>query len=77
MPCTTPGIRTIPKIRSSCSLNGHTPIDALHAKQEITPFWDEVEAQYNPAGEGFEVAHYQTDLALWRHAQARFEAQQK
>jgi transposase InsO family protein len=59
------------------SLNGHTPIDVLHAKQEVTPFWDEVEAQYDPTGERFQVAHYQTDLALRRHAHARAQAQQQ
>ena len=59
------------------SLNGQTPIEALCAKQEATPFWDEVEAKYDPAGERFQVAHYQTDLALRQHAQARFQVQQK
>lgn len=48
------------------SLNGQLPIDVLHAKQTNMSFWDEVEAQYDPAGERFRVAHYRTDLALRR-----------
>lgn len=43
----------------------------LHTKSEDTPFWDEIEAKYDPGSERFQVAHYQTDLALRRHAQAR------
>ena len=43
----------------------------LHAKSEDTPFWDEVEAKYDLSGERFHVSHYQTDLALQRHAQAQ------
>jgi len=53
------------------SLNGQTPIEMLHTKSEDTPFWDEVEAKYDPRSERFQVAHYQIDLALRRHAQAR------
>jgi len=56
------------------SLNGQTPIDAFCAKQDATPFWDEVEARYDPTGERFQVAHYQLDLALRRHASARVQA---
>ena len=63
--------------RPDGSLNGQTPIDALSAKQEATPFWDEVEARYDPTGERFQVAHYQIDLALRRHAVARVRAQEK
>ena len=53
------------------SLHGQTPIEMLHRKSEDTPFWDEVEAHYNVSSERFQVAHYQTDLALRRIAQAR------
>ena len=59
------------------SLNGHTPIETFCEKQEATPVWDEVEAKYDPIGERFQVAHYQTDLVLRRHTQARFQAQEK
>jgi hypothetical protein len=59
------------------SLNGHTPIEAFCAKQEATPVWDEVEAKYDPNGEQFQVAHYQTDFALRWHMEARFQAQEK
>ena len=59
------------------SLNGQTPVEALCAKQESTLFWDEVEAKYDPSGERFQVAHYQTDLPFGRHAQSRLQAQQK
>ncbi|MCC6967942.1 MAG: IS481 family transposase [Nitrospira sp.] len=57
------------------SLNGQSPIDVLHAKQADTPFWDEVEAQYDPTGERVQVAHYQTDLVLRRHTKARLQTQ--
>ena len=53
------------------SLNGQTPIEKFHAKSEGTPFWGEVEAKCNPGIERFQVAHYQTDLALWRHAKTQ------
>ena len=56
------------------SLNGQIPIELLHAKSEDTPFRDEVEAKYDLSGECFHVSHYQTDLALQRHAQAQQEA---
>ena len=46
----------------------------LHAKCEDMPFWDEVEATYDLRGERFHVSHYQTDLALQRHAQAQQQA---
>ena len=46
----------------------------LHAKSEDTPFGDEVEATYDLRGERFHVSHYQTDLALQRHAQAQQQA---
>jgi transposase InsO family protein len=59
------------------SLNGHTPIDALSAKQEAMPFWDEVEARYHPTRERFQIAHYQLDLALRRYAPARVRTQEK
>lgn len=59
------------------SLNGHTPIEAVCAKQEATPIWDEVEAKYDPTGERFQVAHYQTDFALRRQTEARLQAQAK
>lgn len=55
------------------SLNDQTPIERLHAKSEDTPFWDEVEAKYDPDSERFQVAHYQADLALRRHAQAQHQ----
>ena len=54
------------------SLNGHTPLEAFCAKQEATPVWDEVETKYDLTGERFQVAHYQTDVALRRHMEARF-----
>jgi transposase InsO family protein len=53
------------------SLNGQTLIEMLQAKSEDTPFLDEVEANYDLGRERFQVAHYQTDLALRQHAQAR------
>lgn len=56
------------------SLNGQTPIEMLHTKSENTPFWDDVEAKYDPGRERFQVAHYQTDLALRRHVQAQHQA---
>ncbi len=56
------------------SLNGQTPIEMLHTKSEKTPFWDDVEAKYDPGRERFQVAHYQTDLALRRHGQAQHQA---
>ena len=56
------------------SLNGQTPIEMLHTKSEDTPFWDDVEANYDPGRERFQVAHYQTDLALRRHVQAQHQA---
>lgn len=59
------------------SLNGYTPIEAFCAKQEATPVWGEVEAKYDSTGERFQVAHYQTDLALRRHTETRFQAQEK
>ena len=40
------------------SLNGQTSIEMLHAKREDTPFWDEVEARYDPGSERFQAAHY-------------------
>ena len=43
----------------------------LYAKSEDTPFWDEAEAKLDLSGERFHVSHYQTDLALQRHAQAQ------
>ena len=49
----------------------------LHAKREDTPFWDEVEAKYDLSGERFHVTHYQTDLALQRHAQSQQQAGSK
>jgi hypothetical protein len=36
--------------RSHVSLNGHTPIDALSAKQEATPFCDEVKPDMTRLG---------------------------
>ena len=63
--------------RSHGSLNGQTPIEALCAKQEATPCWDEVESNSDQTGERFQIAHYQTDLALRRHAQAIRQAQKK
>ncbi len=54
------------------SLKGLTPIEMLQTKSEDTPFWDEVEANYEAGRERFQVAHYQTDLALRRHFQARY-----
>jgi transposase InsO family protein len=47
--------------RSYGSLNGQTPDEMLHAKSQDTPFWDEVEAKYDPDSERFQVTHYQTD----------------
>jgi transposase InsO family protein len=54
------------------SLNEHKPIETFCAKQEATSVWDEVESKYDPTGERFQVIHYQTDLALRRHIEARF-----
>lgn len=54
-----------------------TPIEAICAKQDVTPIWDEVEAKYDSTGERFQVAHYHTDLALRRYLEARFLAQEK
>jgi transposase InsO family protein len=55
------------------SLHGQTPIQMLSRKSEEGPFWDEVEANYNVSRDRFQVAHYQTDLALRRIAQARHQ----
>ena len=55
------------------SLTGQTPIEMVCTKSEGTPFWDDVEAKYGSKRERFQVAHYQTDLALRRHAQARHQ----
>ena len=59
------------------SLNGQTPIEMLHTQREDTPFWDDIEVNYDPSRERFQVAHYQTDLALSRHVQARHQARTK
>jgi hypothetical protein len=44
------------------SLNGQTPIEMLHAKREDTPFWDEVEARYDPGSD----SRWLTTRQIWR-----------
>jgi len=56
------------------SLNGQTPIAMVHTNSENTLFEYDVEAKYDPGKERFQVAHYQTDLALRRHVQAPHQA---
>jgi transposase InsO family protein len=46
------------------SLGGKTPMDRYFDLSQKTPFWDDVEGHYDPAGERIRHPNYQTDLRL-------------
>lgn len=48
------------------SLNGRPPMDKFFDLIGDTPFWDEVEEQYDPANERIREPDYRVDLALRR-----------
>ncbi len=50
--------------RPHSSLGGKTPSEKCHELSEQTPFWDEVEAQFDPGEETIREQHYPTDLAI-------------
>ena len=46
------------------ALNGKTPMDKYFELSPKTPFWDEVEANYDPSQERIREQNYQVDLVL-------------
>ena len=50
--------------RAHSALGGKTPIDRYCELLERTPFWDEVEAAYDPTRESIREQHYAVDFAL-------------
>ncbi len=50
--------------RPHSSLGGKSPSQKCRELSEKTPFWDEVEANYDPANEPIREQHYLTDLAI-------------